>query len=74
MVEELVDSAKRIVMGLRQAEELAKQGRIEEAKSAYRELKKEAMEKKLYRGLAALFRKAEKAIFHRGATSAKTKA
>ncbi|MEM0208571.1 MAG: hypothetical protein QW360_03200 [Thermofilum sp.] len=62
MAEELQELAKSLVVGLRQAEELAKQGKIEDAKKLYRELRKQAVEKKLYRGLIGLFRKVERLI------------
>ncbi|MGC8972876.1 MAG: hypothetical protein ACP5KY_01570 [Thermoproteus sp.] len=62
MAEELQEVAKSIVTGLRQAEELIKQGKKEEAKKLYKELKRQALEKKLYRGFAGLFRKVERLI------------
>lgn len=62
MAEELQELAKSIVMGLRQAEELARQGKIDEAKKLYRDLKKKALEKGLYRGFVGLFRKVERLI------------
>jgi hypothetical protein len=59
MAEELQEAARSIVVGLRQAEELARQGKREEAEKLYRELKKQALEKRLYRGFAGLFRRVE---------------
>ncbi len=62
MAEELQELAKSIAVGLRQAEELARQGKIDEAKKLYRDLKKKALEKGLYRGFVGLFRKVERLI------------
>lgn len=62
MAEELVEAAKQIVVGIRQAEELARQGKAEEAKKLIKELRKTAKEKGLYRSYASLFRKVERLI------------
>lgn len=62
MAEELQELAKSLVVELRQAEELARQGKIDEAKKLYRELRKRAAEKGLYRGFAGLFRKVKQFI------------
>lgn len=62
MSEELEKIAKTIVVNLRSIDELIKQGRKEEAKKIFKETKKLAIERKLYRGLSGLFRRAERLI------------
>lgn len=62
MAEELQELARSLVVELRRAEELARQGKRDEAKKLYRELRKKAAERGLYKGLIGLFRKVERLI------------